>query len=322
LSDGKIIFDRAPGTYIASESGTLRITKLDNAGETVWSRVYPNFYTQHIISFMPRIVTADGGFIAVVEPEKNGWRSGVRWSTYGSLVKFDANGDVLWETIHYRGTNDIDIISEGSDGKIYTYGYSFPGDISAEQRTFLQIFSKDGELILSKTDSDIGWFQNAHYQNGSGWIISSPQKIICFDSNLDIIWQVNIRSVDAVASFFEDAIYWGGGGQSWQGAPLHKVSYDGEIIWTKEFNGITIPLRGGIALVLAEGEGARGITLVDMESEEILREIEQLNNWDFRIINTTPQQFTLEYFNNFSSHNSTIHIQVTYDAKGNILRQE
>jgi|GEM_PF-4661244 len=143
----------------------------------------------------------------------------------------------------------------------------------------------------------------------------------CYDSNLEHVWQLNITGVDSIARFYDDVIYWGGGGQGWQGAPVHKISYDGKIIWTKKFDGITYPLRGDIALLRAEGEGSTGLRLVDMETEEMLTHIHQRKR-NFAIKETTTDQFTIKFSDTYTSYNDESAIWVTYDIKGNILHQE
>ena len=320
LPDGKIILDGVPGSYDEeTDIGKLRITKLDGNGEILWSREYSEFFTPSYWESNPLISTQDGGFVAVIEPEDQMKAPGsTRAATSSLLVKLDANGDVLWKTVHFRGTHEIRLVTEGTGGDLYTYGYSFE-----REEVMLQKYDKDGHLQIHTTDVSIDWSQTVHYQEGIGWIVAGPNYMACYDGDLNEIWQVYIMSVDAVARYYEDAIYWGGGGQGWQGDTLYKVSYDGDIMWGKDFDGVAKPMPGGVALVFAEGESAVGITLVDMETEEVIKPIEQLNDWHYSVIDMNSQQFTIEYFNAYYSYDSTTQIQVTYDLEGNVLsRQE
>jgi len=227
-------------TGLGDGASNATIVKFDANGNVVWKNIFG------VDRFHSVTASPDGGYVAVGSLIIMGM--GTSYREEAAIVKFDADGTVVWENISRSGHIDIFYdVAVTLDGVFVAVGLSalFINNRITE-RLYIAKFDADGELVrdrVGRTDSDS---QQRFYS-----VVTSP------DGGYVAVGVVNN---------FRDSIWWNLQPRGSTDAVIVKYDTDLEIVWTNlfggasadEFNGVTASPDGGYVAVGRSASGSFG----------------------------------------------------------------
>ena len=127
------------------------VYKFDKNGNEVW---YKTFGTSTVDIFNGATLTSDGGVVAVGSVGNNDFDAEgfieEELVSAASIVKYDANGNLVWKNIVGGNQDTFNGVAEGSDGNIYCIGNFYSGELFralGQSDSGIVKFGKDGKYI-------------------------------------------------------------------------------------------------------------------------------------------------------------------------------
>jgi hypothetical protein len=151
VDDGYVVV----GATDKDDTGDGLVMKVDNTGNEIWSRTFPN------AAFEGLWITSDSGYIV------SGWKE----ELVGTLIKLDEEGNIEWENT-YGGPEECQLIQcqETTDGGYIASGYY---NISGGDGWLIKT-DENGTELWSKTYGPVtteDCFHSIHQTNDNGYIL-------------------------------------------------------------------------------------------------------------------------------------------------------
>lgn len=136
------------------------VFKFDEKGEQLW---FKTFATSTVDLFNDATLTSDGGIIAVGSVGNNdGDAKGFnkpRYESAAAIVKFSADGNIVWKDIIGGNKDSLTGVAEGTDGSIYCIGNFYSGayfkNLGYADSCLLK-YTSDGKYVASRSIAGTG----------------------------------------------------------------------------------------------------------------------------------------------------------------------
>jgi len=246
----------AGSSYQSGEHSDVYLLKTDTYGDTLWTKTYWDWSTNHDWGYSVQ-QTTDGGYIITGENSSFGG-TGKR---YAFLIKTDNNGDTSWIKMYGGIANDIVgySVQQTTDG-----GYVLTGSIwSLENGKDVYLIKTDhfGDTLWTRSfgrcDNEIGYSVQQTIDNGfiiagvtnscDSDTIRSHVYLIKTDNNGDTLWTKIYRENDhdvgrSVQQTTDGGYIIAGVTNSWWGEDIYdvyliKTYSNGDTLWTRTLGG-------------------------------------------------------------------------------------
>ncbi len=249
------------GYFIGAVSNSLvnpvtnsYVVRINNTGDTLWTAIYAassdSSDAQYINDICP---TTDGGCIAVGGKSVSG-----NTNVGGNIVRFDANGNVLWSKYCSYGEDPYPVI-QSADGNFIVGGYVTGIGAGGEDACLMKLNS-NGDTLWSKTYGGSGddWFYHIVQTNDGGYLATGfttsfgqgnrDVYVVKTDANGNLQWSKAYGTSNYENAFghslekTQDGGYiicgqGDNGAQSNSGWFLMKIDNAGILSWAKYYSG-------------------------------------------------------------------------------------
>jgi len=246
----------AGSSYQFGDHSDVYLLKTDNNGDTLWTKTYWDWSTNHDWGYSVQ-QTTDGGYI--ITGENSSFAGTGQRYTY--LIKTDNNGDTSWTKMYGGLGKDVVgySLQQTTDG-----GYVITGSIwTIGNGKDVHLIKTDnfGDTLWTKSygrcDNEIGY--SVQQTTDSGFIITgvtnscesdttrSHVYLIKTDSNGDTLWTKIYRENDydvghSVRQTTDGGYIIAGETSSWWGEDIHdvyliKTDHNGDTLWTRTLGG-------------------------------------------------------------------------------------
>ncbi|MBI5540150.1 MAG: T9SS type A sorting domain-containing protein [Bacteroidia bacterium] len=313
--------------------GNMWILKLNQNGDTLWTRTYGGPYNDYANSIKQ---TADGGYIVAGTKNNTGINShGDIW-----VLKLNQNGDTIWtKTFHFSNyLSEANTIFETNQGNYFLVGSSAIGSSSIAKILVLKLQNNGDSIWCKKLNGYIG--NDVIQIEDSNLIVAgrgNPGGLIYkLNASGDIIWtrncppdqgyyfQINSLTTDTSGNIiamgeksntYDQIDLW-----------LHKLSTNGDSLWTKFYDfsmkdqGMNIKNTNDGGLIVA-GRSDDYAWLFKLDENGNLTTNNILDNNNFNVWNY-PNPFsnsTTIYYQIPSCNNKMVEITIL-NSMGNIIK--
>ncbi|MBQ3889654.1 MAG: hypothetical protein II738_07910 [Clostridia bacterium] len=200
------------------------VSRVDANGKVQWTKT---FGTSTVDLFEGACVTSDGGVVAVGSVGNNDYDAkefGLpRNQSAACIVKYDANGNLVWKDVFGGNQDVLYAAAEGKDGSIYTIGTFYSSALFTN---------------LGKSDAGVVRYSSAGKRTGVAPICGSGIESFrgltaTSDGGVVAVGRSNSSDLDNIDSFFKGELSSRGGYDAY----IAKFSADLSLQWGRAFRG-------------------------------------------------------------------------------------
>jgi hypothetical protein len=178
--------------------------------------------------------TMDGGYVATGHTRS--FAPGL--IIYLWVLKFDVNGNVLWQKTYPYGSfiNDGYTIQQTSDG-----GYIVGGFTSFPVKSWMLRLDSNGDIVWQKTYDEIIQFYAVQQTANEGYVAIGPNNVLKIDSDGNVAWHKVIKELPELNSIQQTSdggyIITGDHSNSDYNILVIKLDSNGNPLWQKTYYG-------------------------------------------------------------------------------------
>jgi hypothetical protein len=217
------------------------ISKYDTNGNLIWHRCLGGAESDEMFEG----IDTDGTYLYVAGRQSSQGQGGAD----ALLVKYDTNGNVIWQKGLGKEKHDTYVNITIANGYIYVVGHQGSQSLSGNYESLVVKYDMNGNLIWQRALGGVNTPRSGIVSDGSNIYVVGTHgeytgSILKYDTNGNLIWQ---RSSGYSNSYISDIVYSGGyiyfvGRQASQGqggndAYIAKCDTNGVVIWQRGLGG-------------------------------------------------------------------------------------